>query len=184
MSLKDFESRLPKLRELAFQYLVKGLYASGSLTDNDIRNEDSLLKATDKIIKKLKITGIVYDHTGTLVSQAEYFYSNSRYDYSRIFYATFFEHCTNQIVELYCRNNKLNDNTRIEIIKSVNIYGKLTWFLELTDLPHFNKKYIKIIKNLADERNAFIHFKWNSESDIKVVPSNMDCISASLLLTR
>jgi hypothetical protein len=163
MSLKDFESRLPKLRRIAFQTLVKGLYASGALTDNDIKNEDSLLKATNKIFEKLKITGIVHDHTGTLVSQAEFFYKNSKYDYSRIFYATFFEHSTNQIVDVYCENQKLSDNTRIEIIKNVNMYGKLTWFLELADLPHFNKKYLKIIKNLADERNAFIHFKWTAE---------------------
>lgn len=60
---------------------------------------------------------------------------------------------------------RFDDKTRLDIIRSVDIYGKFTWLPKVLGHKVFNLAHMKTIKNLADDRNAFIHYKWNIETE-------------------
>jgi hypothetical protein len=146
--------------------VVKSLYVAGIITNDDIKDKKSLLLALDRVRKEGLLSGsIVVDHRLGILGQARKFYRNNKYDFSRIFFATFFEHTVNSLIEYYCAQKAITIETQVEIIKNVNIWGKLTWLLELLGLPSFYHEHSKTIKYLADKRNAFIHYKWKPRSD-------------------
>lgn len=41
----------------------------------------------------------------------------------------------------------------------------MTWLPKLLGIPKFNDNHIQVIKKVSEERNAFIHYKWNAEVD-------------------
>ena len=100
------------------------------------------------------------DYTQSLITKARNYKKSKEYDFSRICYATFFEHQINYLIHLYCLRNEINIKTQTDIIQSVNIYGKFTWLLKLMQFPEFNNIHRKTIKSLADSRNSFVHYKW------------------------
>lgn len=167
---KDDSHKIDKLTKDTITNVVESLYAIDVFSDDDIKDEKSLKKALKQFVKQGGIGGFVIDHRESLLIQAKYFLQNSQFDYSKVFFATYFEHSINHLIEVYCAKRGISNQSKIEIIRNINIWGKLSWLLELIGLPKFNKVHLKTIKSLSDERNAFIHYKWNPESDLNKIP--------------
>lgn len=146
--------------------MAKQLYGWGLITDDDIKDKRSLFKSLKGLLDSgffLKMD-FAFDHRSDLLNQAQYFQKKENYDFARVFYATYFEHFINNIIDHYCQIKNINQKSKTEIIKNVNIGGKFTWLLELLNLPAFDPHYLKVIQSLADKRNAFIHYKWKPDS--------------------
>lgn len=155
--------------------ITESFYASGIFSDDDIKDKKSHVLALKRIMAKDGLDEITIDHTQSLSSKAREYKKANKFDYSRMFYATFFEHQINQLIHLYCLRNKIDSKTQTSIIQSVNIYGKFTWLLELMNYPKFNKIHLTTIKNLADSRNSFVHYKWKDNPDFhKVIDSDKE----------
>lgn len=158
---KNLENKLTK--ELV-KSIIQSLYATEVLSDEDLKDNKSLANAFKNIFKDGDIS-VIIDHRGGILEQAKKYQKLGSYEFSRIFYATYFEHSINSIIENYCSRRKISLNSQTEIIKNVNLWGKLTWMLEILNLPKFNKVHLKTIKILADNRNAFIHYKWKPSDE-------------------
>lgn len=102
------------------------------------------------------------DYKTSILEQARIFAQKKQYDFSVIFYATYFEHFINRIVYWFGIRNKLTENEIIQIIKSSKWEDKLTWVLALLKLPKLNKKFYKILLEISIKRNSFVHYKWNN----------------------
>ncbi|WP_298529525.1 hypothetical protein [uncultured Christiangramia sp.] len=105
-------------------------------------------------------TKIIIDHSDDILTKARKFRKEEQYDYAKIFYALFFEHIINDIIFYFCITRKIQEKERKEITRSINISGKYSWLLQIFGFPKFKDKHLKTIKKLAEERNAFIHYKW------------------------
>jgi hypothetical protein len=164
MKNNDKES---KLGEDIIRSLTESFYASGIFTEDDIRDKKSHILALKKLISNndLENLSMTVDHTNELTSQARKYKKIGNINYSKIFYATFFEHQINELIQLYCLRNEIENKTRTSIIQSINIWGKFTWLLEIMKYPKFNTNHLKTIKSIADSRNAFVHYKWNEDPD-------------------
>jgi hypothetical protein len=165
MTTKKKSAIDPKLASQLADGVIKSFFAHGDLTEADLDLPD--IEFYDKflgILKRSKL-GLIADHRENILSQAEIFLTNKNYDYAKVFYATFFEHSLNGLIENECQKRKIPEKTKTDIIRSVDIHGKLTWLPLLIGHKQINEKYIGIIKKLADDRNAFIHYKWKKTPD-------------------
>ncbi|MBS2210905.1 hypothetical protein KEM09_05815 [Carboxylicivirga mesophila] len=165
--MKIDNDNIRKLADDIVLSITESFYANGVFNDDDIKDSESHFKALKRILDEGGIDNLsmTVDHTDSLTSKARHYKKNNELDYARIFYATYFEHQVNDLIDLYCRRNKIDNKNRLSIIQSVNIWGKFTWLLELMNYPKFNKNHLNTIKNLADSRNAFVHYKWKEDPD-------------------
>ncbi len=154
-----------KLEHELIRCITESFFAAGSFSEEDIKDKESHLFALQRIVDNGLIGGMTVSHTENLTNKAREFKKSNEFDYSRMFYATFFEHQINEIIHLYCVRNQIDNKTQTSIIQSVNIWGKFTWLLKLMNFPSFNKTHLNTIKNLADTRNSFVHYKWKDDSD-------------------
>lgn len=142
--------------------MINSLFVYGKLTESDLNlSKKDFLNKFRTIIHNCKYN-IIVDYRPDILLQAEAFFENKNYEYAKIFYAMFFEHSLNSIIEKECNKRNIDEKMGVEIIKSIGIQGKLTWLLALLGFKRFNHKHLTTIKNLIDNRNAFIHYKWKS----------------------
>ncbi|WP_259070524.1 hypothetical protein HDF24_10595 [Mucilaginibacter sp. X4EP1] len=153
------------LSKSIFQGVLNSFFSIGLLNSEDLllSKEDLLIKFKS-IVDKTEI-GITVDYRAGILNQADTFWSIKKYDFAKVFYAMFFEHSLNGVMENICSKKKLDEKTKNDIIRSIDIHGKLTWFPKLIGFRSFNINHIKTIKKLTDDRNAFVHYKWKSTND-------------------
>lgn len=77
----------------------------------------------------------------------------------------YFEHSLNALIQNKCQRRNIEEKMKNDIIRSIDIYGKLTWLPKLLGFKNFNANHLKAIKQLADDRNIFIHYKWKTDPD-------------------
>jgi hypothetical protein len=153
------------LANVIVKAVINSLFTQGHLTETDLSlsQEEFFNKIKDLLDKSdLVIAGI--DHRESIIEKADNLILQNDYDYAKVLYAMFFEHSINYLISHECEKRKFEEKVKIEIIKSVDIYGKLTWLFKLLGFPKFNDKYRLIIKKLSDDRNSFVHYKWKIEN--------------------
>ncbi len=153
--------------------IVESYYKIGLLKDDDIKDSVSIRKALKKIISSGGVGGMVIDHRDTLLKNADYHLSKDNFDLAKVFYATFFEHFANSIIDIYCQRNKIDEKSKKEIIRSTSLDSKLSWLLMLFRFPKIKDNYFKIIRKLSDDRNAYIHYKWSANPEFDLEPSDL-----------
>ena len=144
--------------------IVESMYQLGEITDEDLLDWTKLKKKMLALTKKVQF-GIVLDHRDNIIETARKYKKEKKHEYAILFYAIFFEHTLNSIIERVCARNKINKKTTNDIIKSVSIDGKLNWLPQLLKIPEINNVHKGLIKKNADERNAFVHYKFNPGHD-------------------
>ena len=158
------------LSRVILKKAIEGLYLNGVITDEDLTDRNKLIKKIKgELISSKKGISIVIDHTRTLLRIARDYYKKEEYDLSYLFYAIYFEHEVNDIIDIYCSRNKIEQKVKNEIIKSTNISAKYSWLLTILKFPNFNDIHRKTILDVSDKRNAYIHYKWNEDQDTKLI---------------
>ncbi len=164
ISKKDFDS----LSRTVFKSAVYSLLNDGILTIDDVNDKATLSKKLLLNLKKIRFE-IVVDHADNLLETAKSFKNNGDINKAKLFYATFIEHELNKIIVHVCERKNLDRKTINEIIKSINIIGKLTWFPTLLGIPKITDKHKKVVLKMSDERNAYIHYKHNPSKESESV---------------
>lgn len=165
------DNKTDKTKNKLLESAVKSFFAAGLMTEEDIKSKESALDAVLKVMNngsEEKIDEIRIDHRDTLIEYAETFYKTKQYYLTKVFYATYFEHSINSLIDLYCNRNMIDNQTKKEIIRSLSIKSKFTWLLTLLKFPTIKEKHLKVILNVADDRNAFIHYKWIGMPDAQL----------------
>ena len=152
---KSTEDKILKL-------FAREFYIQGHLDEKDL---DDLNKTREIILSSIDKSGGIYlvtDHRDSLLKKAECFLKTNDLELAIVLYALFFEHAINGIIVRVLEKNKIANKTKNEILRSASLKAKLTWVLELLNLPKFNEKHVKFILKIAEERNAFVHYKFNA----------------------
>lgn len=147
----------------AVSTLLMHLYKEGVINEQDLSNFDSQKTKILRFLSKNKIEwSIIVDHRDDLLDIAE-----EKNDYKGLtiaLYATYVEHTLNKIIHLGCMERNIDFKTQKEIIRS-SIDAKCTWLIKLLGLKPIKAEYIQIIHTVSEERNAFLHYKWQPEKD-------------------
>ena len=156
-----------KLGTLYLKSFVEELYLDGKLTEKDLQSPEKISEILSEFdFEKASIT-ISVDHRNSLLGRAKIFMNEGKTDLAFVFFGTFFEHSINFLIAEVLSKKNISIKTKNEIIRSLNIRSKFSWFLEVLGFPKFNQKHLKTILSVAENRNAFIHYKYNYE-DIEI----------------
>jgi hypothetical protein len=159
VNLKEQEENLS---EVLIESVIKSHFKDGTLTLSDFKDKEKFWNKILELNKNAEYQ-VVIDHTDNLITTARQFNETGAVNNAKIFYATYFEHELNKIINELCQRKSINKKETNNIIKSVNIIGKLTWLPLILGIPKISIKHKNVILRLADNRNAFIHYKHNSQ---------------------
>ena len=141
---------------------AREFYLQGLIDENDLDDANKIEEIILSVIDNQGGLYLVTDHRDSLLQKAEMFLKADDLELSIVLYALFFEHAINGVIVRALEKKKIANKTKNEILRNANLKAKLTWILELLDLPKFNVKHAKFIIKIADERNAFVHYKYNA----------------------
>jgi len=161
---KEKSKEEEKLQDFFYESFIKSLLKRGEITIEEFNDKEKLAKKLLKLNNKTDYN-IVIDHKEDLIETARHFYNNKEFNKSKLFYATYFEHEINDLIIELCEKKKIEKKTINDIIKSVNIIGKFTWLLLILGAKKVSEIHKNVILKTADERNSFVHYKYNPEQD-------------------
>ncbi len=152
--------------------------AESALINGDLKIEDfsDLKVVKNKLLKILpqKDENLFFTiiHQPTLLEEGIKFAKKKKYEHAYIFYATYFEHFINEVIDIWAKRNSIRYETSSSLIKRIGLEDKYTWLLDLLKLPKFKVIHFKCIKNISEKRNSYIHYKYkpeaaNASSEIK-----------------
>lgn len=145
-------------KELCEDFLPR-LYASGIITDADLSTRESFTRWVREFFADREIS-VVIDHRSSILKTAESYQRSENFDFSAVFYAVFFEHTINHIIDSKLSKDGFKKSTVRELIRSANLEAKLGWVIEIIQLPAIRPSHKKTILSVANKRNAFLHHKW------------------------
>ena len=161
----DINKTNEKIGKILIPNMINHLVQKGLIKNNEL---DDKKLVYEKVLQYMDETNpdinLITDYRKTILKTADNFIDNNL-ELSITLYATFVEHTLNGIIQIACNRKGLNTKTINEIIRSINIKSKATWFLNILDLPPINSKHVKTILKLSEIRNSFIHYKWLPDSD-------------------
>lgn len=145
--------------------IVQSLVKEGSITIEDFKDKVTLRKKIDDIVGRCELI-LITDYTDNLLQTAKNFKKEGKIDNFKLFYAICFEHLMNGfIVDVVCIRKSIDKKTINDIIKSVNMNGKITWLLTLLELPPITSHHKKTLLKLNEDRNSYVHYKYNPKPD-------------------
>ena len=173
MTQKEIERVMKSIAKAILPNMIDDLYQRGIITEEDLTDSRKTMQIVKRYYEENKDTiafETVVDHREEILKVAESEVKKGRNGLAISLYATSVEHTLNRIIHLACVAKKIDSKTQSEILRSVNINGKCTWLFRLLDIPAIKADYLKIILNISDERNAYLHYKWKPDIDMDKIP--------------
>ena len=163
MKIKNNEIS-PRLAKSFLKQISESLLGTGHLKIEDFKSSSILAQKIIDLIDSSNFK-LVIDHRKQIEKLAKEFHDSKNLEISIFFYSLYFEQTLNFIIYVQLIKNKKSPSLIKNIIKATNIEAKLSWVLELLNLPEINEKHKKIILLVSQERNSFIHYKWLDDSN-------------------
>ena len=82
-----------------------------------------------------------------------------------MFYATWIEHRLNDMILLACDRHNLSEANARQVIRESNLHTKTGSLWNLLYADSFPEHLKVRVLSLAQERNAFVHYKWESQPE-------------------
>lgn len=160
---KNDKEELAFRRELV-QQLAESFFMQGLISEKDFEDKKKLLKKMKRLIPikdgELHFTIIYQD---SLLEKGKEAVANEDFNLAYMFYATYFEHFVNEIIQIQFYKKKISNLDYKQLVRKVGIEDKFTWILKVLELPTFNENHLKTIRSFSEKRNSFVHYKYQSE---------------------
>lgn len=163
------EDRIQLQKMMLIGYLASnveaGIIEIGDRPVDDIVNEGVAMLAEALERADTEAEGLefnpVYDHRPSLVEQA----LNAQPDIAIVLYATHVEHCVNGILFGQFERMQVPRDTVAPLIRELRLNTKLTALWDLAGIPPVDADFLRLIGQLSEKRNAFVHYKWPSHTE-------------------
>ncbi|UGB47226.1 hypothetical protein LQ772_08075 [Frateuria edaphi] len=158
----------PREASWVAEKLFHSAIADGHLTSDDLKDPHRAIKKLQTLVKvgDFELTFVI-DHRGSLLDLALEYMKATKYELSVLFFATFFEHSINHVIDASLKRKNFGNDVAKGLIRACAIRDKFGWVLELLSLPSFNAAHRKTIERVAEERNQFAHYKWTGFKEPK-----------------
>ena len=148
-----------RAHRLLFEGVLNSLASTGDLTEEVLGDPEAMESLVLDTLDKLHIG---FDYRRDLLTEGARHWAAGKHELAYVFYATFFEHSINFIIVNHIAK-RLLPASRIELVRTLPLPAKFGWLLELAGLPKFNPTHRLRILQVAERRNAFIHYKFPTE---------------------
>jgi hypothetical protein len=148
------------VRNMAEDLVRYGVVDQKGKSDEELHQE--VLEYIGKIVKKKGNVVFAWsiDHTPTLLKEARKYARAAEHELSCLFYATWFEHWLNDLINTVGKRLKLTEQEIIQIIRETQFRAKSTWLLRILGLKPINEAHLRRMQSIIDARNSFVHYKW------------------------
>lgn len=151
------------LTQRALQLRAEGELELQGKSDHEVRKEVAT-RVLGSLKKKEFEFLIAVHHTSNLLREARKYARLKQQELGALFYATYIEHKLNSIIVDSCKRRNLGGGVAKGIIRSASLEAKCSWVLEVLGLEPIKVVWSRRIRSLADVRNAFVHYKWESHN--------------------
>ncbi|MCO1659392.1 hypothetical protein [Pseudonocardia humida] len=129
---------------------------------NEMRNTDNS-----------RITALTVDYRDALLARAEQFDDDKPDDYeiSVTLYATWLEHTINGFLRKSFIRQGLSDKLADLLLRKFTWNEKIRELWTIAELPRLSHGSTVLAQKIIDRRNAFVHYKWKSLTDVERLES-------------
>ena len=104
---------------------------------------------------------LVVWHGEILLTEARRFARRGRQEIALLFYATWFEHWINGLMDRKAHQLKLSTKALKLLLRQTGFEAKLVCFPALAKLPRIQEQHMKAVLRCAQLRNSFVHYKFS-----------------------
>lgn len=104
------------------------------------------------------------DHAVRLLPEARRFLRLQEYELSALYFATYFEHRMNWLLVQICEAKRIDTATIKQLLREASMRAKCTWVMVLLGYGAIPREKLKSLEDINEIRNAFVHFKWPTET--------------------
>ncbi|MET7000178.1 hypothetical protein [Chitinophaga defluvii] len=149
--------------------IIQNLFAKGYLREQDLLLSNEAFAKKILLITENMDLEVTIDYRESLIKHAENCYQLKEYQLAVVIYTMFFEHSLNNLIHHQGLKRGMDEKDRNDMIRAINIHGKLTWMLPLLDLQKIKSEHRQTIEKLVNDRNSHVHYKWKTV-EVKVDP--------------
>ena len=161
-SLDSFEEGL--IQSLSAQLVADGLVDPTGLSQREYR----IAALTE--LKRLNDKGVefnfIIDHKDSVLQQARVFAQDSTPDFALVFYAMWFEHWLNGMYAWQSQRVGAPEEDLLRQLRFGSMKKKMTSGWTSTFREELDASWVEVILEIADHRNAFMHYKWPVQDDM------------------
>jgi hypothetical protein len=165
-----FWKKLQRWSERFEQNVLEGAVAHGYIeiegkSDAEIKNElVGFLQRTNQTGNLL----MAIDHTADLRKIGQEFEKDGKAELASVIYAIWVEHVLNSLISIAIHRRGQDASLVKQIIRDVSFAAKLDWLMPLLGYSQFSRVHAGRLKQLAEFRNTFAHYKWTyADSETK-----------------
>jgi hypothetical protein len=104
---------------------------------------------------------LMLDHTEDLLEEAQRARAQGRTWIACILSATSIEHWINKLIVIAADRQGMTRQAITQMLRDANFRAKTTWVFELLELPPIPDDLIRVLNELLEHRNAYVHYKWH-----------------------
>jgi hypothetical protein len=156
------------------QYVRRGLVDLEDLTDEEVINTALLdfLRYTDAQVATIEgqttwsddDVHVVTDHCDDLLKKAACAMHADEHRFAILFYATWLEHWVNNVLMSLSVRSGVPEGVAVALVRSCSFHVKIKDVWTSLGAAHLEKAHIRMMTDLMEFRNGFVHYKWQSRS--------------------
>jgi hypothetical protein len=157
-----------KIRRSFLRGIYEAIIRGGQVDLEGLSDEESDRKlleyACAHILPKASDMTVVIDHRPEIHEEARRFFSEDKPHFAITFYAMWFEHWINSILDNEIVRLELESGWAQHIIRTSNFGQKVKDIWNLLFTEPLDVEYRHIMMEAANLRNMFVHYKWKASN--------------------
>lgn len=163
MARVDIDEQLARQVRLAF---AEEAIRSGEVEIDGKTDEEVVLELNDWLLEFTRSEEpfqMQLDHSSNLLDEAERYHQAGDFDLALVLSATQLEHWLNYMIMWGCaRNHGMEQDEAKRVVRQANLHVKTGWLWRLVFGDNMRPDLVARISAIAERRNAFVHYKWDS----------------------
>jgi len=143
------------------------------IRDGDIdptgKNPKQLFTAFKRIVQDDRYSfHPVIDYTRDLLRTARQYAKEGNGLEALTFYATWVEHTLNGMIVSLGKRFHIQESLSLDLVRHTRVHEKLVWIHLLLQRRAPSRIHLLRLRQIADARNQFIHYKWRAEPEPRI----------------
>ena len=115
--------------------------------------------------KAIILDELPYDYKNDLLREAREQIRKNNVKIGVMIYSTWIEHWVNRLITFKLITLDYTSDEISNVIRILQINSKITWLFKMLSLPPLDEIVITKIKQVCEERNGFVHYKYKRKDE-------------------
>ncbi|MDN3937093.1 hypothetical protein QWJ39_12325 [Arthrobacter sp. YD4] len=161
--MDENELKADLIKSLAAQMIADGVIDPTGMSAKEFRA--AFVAEARAIVAEDGGFSVILDHQDSVLEQAQAFEASGKADFAITFYATWIEHRLNDMFIWKVKRLGKPQSEAVELIRLNSVKRKTGKVWTDTFGHELDTDIVATILDIADRRNAFVHYKWQAMGD-------------------